>query len=254
MPWATIAAIAIPTIASIGGSLITSNANKSAAKTAASANTEAARLANESIDKQIAAERQGIAEGDVYYGQTQQQAQPGLQYLRNVISTPQSLTPEQIAERQDLIRRVTNSSQVAGSALRGSGRSFVDALRAIEGDFTNKALAINKARADNAAGQFTAPYFNSLGAQAGAHATAGRSVGQDIAQQGANAGNALTSSANAANQASTANGTLWGNTLGQVGSEIASGIKKSNTGTAPVTTVPLPSSYDENIWNQSPGT
>lgn len=225
MPWAA----AVAAAASIGGALITSKSNKDAAKTASKANKDAADIANEGIDKQIAALKEGIAEGDQYYGQTREAAQPGVQYLRNVIATPGSLTPEQLAEREDLMRRVTNSSQVAGSALRGSGRSFVDAMRAIEGDYTNKALAINKARADSAASQFTQPYFNSLGNQAGAHATLGREVGGAIAGQAENSANALLGGANAKLQASQNNGDLWGNTIGQVGSEIASTLKNQST-------------------------
>lgn len=234
MPWGVVlTSAAVGAAGIIGGALITSSGNKSAAKTAAQANTAATQTANDAIDKQIAATKEGIAEGDVYYGQTREQAQPGVQYLRNVIAAPTSLTPAQRAEREDLMRRVTNSSQVAGSALRGSGRSFVDAMRAIEGDFTNKALDANRARADSAALQFSTPYFNSLGNQAGAHATLGKDVGAAIAQQGANSGNALTASGQLAANSSAANGSLWGNTIGQLGSEIASQIKNSNTGNTP---------------------
>lgn len=246
--WLSSLKSAAPSLISAGGNVLGSvlgaNANKDAAQTAADANAAAAKAANDAIDKQIAAMRQGLAEGDQYYGQAREQAQPGVDYLRSVIAAPASLTPEQRAEREDLIRRVTNSSQVAGSALRGSGRSFVDAMRAIEGDFTNKALASNKARADSAASQFTSPYFNSFGNQAGAHSSLGTQVGGAIANQGANLGNSLTATGQVNADATAANGSLWGSTIGQVGSEIASQLKNDATKKA---------AYDPATGNYTPG-
>ena len=155
------------------------------------------------------------------YGGLRETTEPGVQYIRDVIGGSNQLTPEQLAERDELRRRVENSSQVAGSALRGSGRSFVDAMRAVENDYTNKALGQNRDRADRAALSFLTPNFNAAGQQAAAHSTMGTQVGNALAGQGSNLANATTAGAQEQAQAGLANAGLWGSAIG----DIASGIQ-----------------------------
>ncbi len=231
MPWAA----AITAAASIGGAVISSSANKDAAKTSADASLAGAQMQAAAIDKQIAAIKAGVSEAQGMYAKTQETAQPGISYLRNVIATPASLTPEQESERKRLVDQVTNSSQVAGSALRGSGRSFVDAMRTVEGDFTNQALAQNKARADAAASGFAAPYFNAAGQSAAATASGGTQVGSALANQGGALAKGATDSANTYANSTTANGKLWGSALGTIGAAINTANKTDSTGTTPST-------------------
>src|ERR1700754_3286000 len=182
MSWVAVAVAAV----SVGTTVMTNQANKKAAKTANEAEIQSAQLANEGIDKQIAAVKEGIKEGDAFYGQIREQTEPGVNYLRNVIAAPQTLTPAQQAELANVQRRVENSSQVAGSALRGSGRSFVDAMREVENDFRLKAIDQNTRRADQASLEFARPNFTAQGNQATGHITMGREVGGALANQGSN--------------------------------------------------------------------
>jgi hypothetical protein len=217
MAWVAVAVAG----ATLAGTVLTNQANKKAASTAKEGELEAARLANEGIDKQIGAVKEGIAEGDVLYGGIREQTQPGVNYVRNIIAAPQTLTPAQQAELENVQRSVVNSSQVAGSALRGSGQSFVDAMRNVGNDFRLKALDQNQRRADQAALEFVRPNFTAAGEQAAAHATQGRVVGQALANQGANFGDATREGAYGDANATTANAGNWGQAIGDIASTIA---------------------------------
>lgn len=217
MSWIAVGTLAV----SVGTTVMTNQANKKAASDVKAGEIESARLANEGIDKQIKATKEGIAEGDVLYGQTRDQTQPGVNYIRDIIGSPTSLTPEQLAAREDVRRFAVNSSQVGGSGLRGSGRSFVDAMRNVENDFNLKALKDNRDRADRAALEFVRPNFNAAGEMASAHATQGRVVGQALANQGSNLADASREGTYAGANANLANANNWGSAIG----EIASGIK-----------------------------
>lgn len=231
--------------ATIGATVLTNRANKDAAKTAGAAEVEAARLKNEGIDRGIAAVKEGVAESDQLYGAVREQTQPGVNYVRDIIASPQTLTPAQNAELENLRRSVVDSSQVAGSALRGSGRSFVDAMRNVEGDFRLKALDQNRTRADQAALEFARPNFNAAGNQASAHATMGQQVGGALANQGANLGNAAANSGYNNANATTANAGNWGQAIKDIGSAVGSWQKDQTR----------PAKYDtaSGDWTPGPG-
>ena len=217
MSWVAVAVAG----ATLVGTVATNQANKKAAKTANEAEQQAAQVANEEI-------KRGIAEGDVLYGQIREQTQPGVNYVRDIIGAPTSLTPAQRMALDDVRRQVVNNSQVAGSALRGSGRSFVDAMRSVENDFQLKALDQNRQRADQAALEFIRPNFNAAGSQAAAHATQGQQVGNNLANA------TLNSGYNSAN-ATTANAGNWGSALKDIGSAIGASQKEQTR----------PSKYEE---------
>lgn len=243
MSWVAVAAAG----ASIVGGVISSSANSSAAKKSASAQLQGAQLQANSIDKQIAAIKEGVAKAQGQYQQIQAETQPGVSYLRGVMSGSAQLTPEQLQAREDMIRNLQNSSQVAGSALRGSGRSFVDAERQVYGDFTNKALAENRARADAAAKNLSDPYFNAAGNAAAIQGTSGQQVGAALANQGGVLSQGLTGAANTQAQAGIANANIYGNTLGNVASviqnQLKTGSRPSAYGTWDETPI-KPTSYD----------
>lgn len=239
MSWVVVAGAAV----TIGTTVMTNQANKKAAKTANEGEVRAAELANEGIDKQIGAIKQGIAEGDTLYGGIREETQPGVNYVRNIIAAPADLTPEQIAARNDLRRRVENSANVAGSALRGSGRSFVDAMREVENDFNIKALGQNRARADQAALEFVRPNFNAAGDQASAHATMGREVGGALANQGANLAGATQNAAYNSANATTSNANNWGSAIGDIAGTIASQKKEEAR----------PAKYNTSTGDYTPG-
>jgi len=240
MSWIAVASAA----ATIGGTVLSNQANKKAASTAKEGEIEAARIANEGIDKQIGAIKEGIAEGDVLYGGIREQTAPGVSYLRNVIAAPESLTPAQRMALDDVRRQMVNSSQVGGSGLRGSGRSFTDAFRTVENDFQLKALDQNRQRADRAALEFARPNFNAAGEQAAAHATQGRVVGQALANQGANQGGAAQEGAYIDANKTTANANNWGSTLG----DITSIIRNETKDEARPPKYPSPSSPDSDPY------
>lgn len=224
MSWVAIATAAV----TVGTTVYSAKQNKKAAATAAAGQKEAAATANEAIDKQIAAMKQGIAEADTLYGDIRTQTQPGVTHLRDVVAAPVGLTPDQVEARDDLRRRVENSNQVAGSALRGSGRSFVDAMRAVEGSFTNTALKQNRDRQDAAATQLANPNFNAAGNQAGAHATLGQQVGGALASQGANTAGAISDAATTNANAQLANAGLATNAASDIAGAIAAQVKDQN--------------------------
>lgn len=216
MPWAVAAAVV-----SAGASYLS---NKSAQSQSNSASKKAAKQQNAAIDKQIDEMKAGVARARTIYTGIENETKPGVDYLRNVISGSAELTPAQKLQLEDLRRNATNSSQVAGSALRGSGRSFVDAMRKIEEGYTVNALDTNQRRADAAATNFSTPYFNSKGSSAAAEASLGTNVGGAIAQQGQNLGNATNARGQTNAEATLANGQLISSTLGDI-----AGMKKPTT-------------------------
>lgn len=211
MPWA-VAAAAI----TAGTTIYATSQNRKTAKEAIAAEQQASATQNESIDRMIDEINAGVSRARDIYSGVQQETAAGPSYFREIFAQPNRLTPAQEQAREDLRRRVTESSQVAGSALRGSGRSFVEAMRAVEGDFTNNALAQNEARRDAAARVFATPYFNSAGSAASAEATRGQQVGQAIADQGVNSANSLRSVADISGSGRAANTGLIIQGLGDI--------------------------------------
>src|SRR5574341_346388 len=154
----------IGAVGTIGGAVIGAQANKKAAKKAAKASAAS-----------TAAYREEAKKARDIYGNIQAETAAGPSYLRRIISGSTSLTPAQLAERDELRRSTLNALSAGG--LRGSGRAVTAAIRNTESDFTNKAVASNQARADTAADRFAAPYFNAAGDAARTHIGEGAFAG-----------------------------------------------------------------------------
>jgi len=240
MSWIAVASAA----ATIGSTVLSNKANKDATQTASNAELEAARIRNEGIDRGIAAVKEGVREADVLYGEVREQTQPGVNYLRNVVAAPQTLTPAQRMALDDVRRQMVNSSQVGGSGLRGSGRSFTDAFRTVENDFQLRALDQNRQRADQAALEFARPNFTAAGNQASQHASMGRDVGDAIANQGANLAGATTNAGYLDANKTTANAGNWVSGLG----DITSIIRNETKDEARPPKYPSPSSPDSDPY------
>jgi hypothetical protein len=192
----------IPAVASLAGSAISTFANSSSSK----GYTKALKKANK-------LRQQALNQAKQIYTDQQEQAKPAVNYLREVISNPvNGLYADQLAAQAESRRNAEN--QLARSGLRGSGRAVTASLKQVDSDFVNDALAQNRQ--------------NRLGA-------AGSLAGQSFTA-GSNAANALVSGGNAAGESAenigltkantgTANANIWGNTLGDIGSLIASEVK-----------------------------
>lgn len=195
---APIAEIAAP----IAGTIMASNANR-----------EAARIAQRGAEQSAEAIAAANALAQQRFEQMQGMAQPGVDYLRNVVTTPQGLFPEQQQALADLRREMPRRLNAVG--LRGSGRAAVSAFRDVESRFVNDALARNRGRRDAAATGLAGPFFNA-GSQA---------AGLD-SQTGQAQANALTQAANVNANAETANAALRGQGLADIVSVINEQAKR----------------------------
>lgn len=74
---------------------------------------------------------------------------PGASYLRTLVASPQTLTPAQQSQLQDLRRSTAN--ELHGSDFAGSGRTAAALFKKSEDDFTNSALQQNQQNAIGAA-------------------------------------------------------------------------------------------------------
>ena len=202
---------AIPSIVSgvgtVAGAIIGANANANAADQA----VKGAQLGTKAYQKG-AEEARGVLEG--VRGETA----IGPSYLRRVIASPKTLTPEQQLALERMRRSTLNALHAGG--LRGSGRATTAAIRDVEGDFTAKALGQNQARADNAASQFAQPYFTAGSRIADTHTAAGRVAGENLYNAGLiNAGSTL------------ATGNLIGSSIGDLAGVLAAQSKYRLGGT-----------------------
>ena len=176
------------------------------------ANVEAARIGAEAARVQADEIRSANEGAQARYEEQRAVTAPGVSRLRSVVSAPEGLTPEQIAAREELRRQTTNT--VSRSGLRGSGRATVAAIKKVESDFTNQAIAANRARGDTAATTLAGSNLATYGQQAGIDQSTGRAVGDAAMTAGlASAG------------ATTANANMAGRALGDLAGIIASDVK-----------------------------
>lgn len=241
----------------LGGALLSSNANQGAASTAAGANTEAAQIyANaqkQASDTYAAAQQKGldayttlvnqaIAEAKAYnetakgtYGTLAAESQPAVDYMRSVaFSNPYTLTPQQQTARDATMRSA--GANLAASGLRGAGRSGQAILNKAGQDFDNSAWASNRTRADSAGNQLF-----------GTNVAAEDSIAATDRSTGATGANLLSGEGTAAMTAAGNTGNFAANAAANTGSETAAltrdtGQTTANAGLA-----------DANVWGSAIG-
>lgn len=181
-------------LASIGGALISANANKKAAQQANAATQEAAAIDAGSIEQGLAAQVGGIRGSQQYsyqamneelaavndyiaqnwdrlnqesaiaqrgyddtlagYERLYSENAPGLSYLRNLVADPERLTAEQQRQLEES-RRIAGE-QIQASGYGGSGRTAAAMLGKVEGDMTAGMREANRALAAQAANTMAA--------------------------------------------------------------------------------------------------
>lgn len=234
-------------IATVAGAFISSSANKKAAQTAAAAEYERQRLAREAeeraraeMDRRTAEANEAIRvaneQSQQAYAQVQEANAPGQTYLRQLVADPGSLTPQQTAQLEELRRATAN--QLRGSQFAGSGRTARTLFRAAESDFTNEALEKNRQRSVDAAGVMAGRANQAEMQGAGQTMQAGNSVANLTAGLGNNTANLITNTAKVSGdsvakaglydaQAEAANGKIYGQAVGDIGSIIANQSRES---------------------------
>jgi hypothetical protein len=212
-------------VASIGGALISSNANSKAAEKASQAQLQGAReqiaYLREAADKNEAFAR----EGQDYLKDYRATQEPGESYLRGVIADPGSLTPAQAAQLEELRRQTRN--QISTSAIAGSGRTAAALLKKTESDFTNDALDRNKARADMAASGMATRSGNAATTIGNISVGLGSKTADLTSQMGQTQGAATKKAGEIEANGITANGNVIGQTLGNLGSIVANETRSS---------------------------
>lgn len=201
-------------IASIGGSLLSGLFNSDAADEAAQAQLQAAKIQARMI-------QQGQKRAAKTLHKIRKAAAPSIPYLQNAVTESGQLTPAQQQQLEDLRRNVSNT--IHSSPFAGSGRTAAALFRRAESDFTNEALDRNKARADTAAGRLWGGYTGAAGQIASGQQTAGAQMGAALGQGTANAGMIQA-------QGTLANGKLFGQAIGDIGSMIAGMGRSSRYG------------------------
>ena len=182
------------------------------AQMSSSANVQAAKIASDAAIRQADEIRRGNEMAQSRFEELRTVAEPGVARLQTIVASPSGLTPEQIAERDELRRQSANT--VSRSGLRGSGRATVSAINKVESDYTNKAMAANRQRGDAAAGTLAQSALSSYGSQAGIDQSSGRAAGEALMKTGMfDAG------------ATQANATITGKAMGDIAGVIASDIK-----------------------------
>jgi hypothetical protein len=192
----------IPAVASLGGAAIGAFANSGASKSYTKALKQANKLRAKALNQ-----------AQTIYEDQREQAEPAVQYLRDVVANPVGgLYPDQVAAQMEARRQALND--ISRSGLRGSGRAVTAGLKSVDSDFVNDALAQNRQNRMGAAGALSGQSF-----QAGSNAARAMISGGDAA-----ADTAENIGATQANTG-TANAQLFGNALGDIGSLIASEVK-----------------------------
>lgn len=217
----------LPALATLGGAFFSSNANTAAANTAATADVNAATIdANaitNSTNAAIAQEQQGLQQSQQQYQQIENQVAPATGYLRNVMASPTSLTPQQqnSLTQADQVAR----NQIDSSSIAGSGQAAAGILRNLDSTYIGNALATNTARADSAASTLYGTGSTAALSSAAAPLNAASTTANLTSAGGIAAGNALASGTTAAAgvnaAATTASGNVTGSALGSIGNMIA---------------------------------
>jgi hypothetical protein len=186
------------TLTTLAPALIKGAGDIYGAISSSNANTKAAKKLAEAEQQKVALQKQ-------VYGDLQDQSAPAVNYFRTTLASPSTLTPDQEDERGELERQTLN--QVNRTGLRGSGRAVTSALRRVDADYVNGAMAQNRSRRDTAAGQLSGQYF---------------SAADNLAR---GEGDAIEGAASAGAQAGINNASLRGQAIGDIGGLIASEIK-----------------------------
>lgn len=242
----------IASAATLQGAQITADATMAGAKYAGDATMQAAQIQAAALVKAEAAIREGAEKSNETLNSVKQDTAGATGYLRGVIADPGTLTPAQQAQLEQNTREFESS--IRGSQFAGSGRTAAALFKKGVSDFSNDALAQNRARADNAAGVLAgqgnqatmaiASNESNLGSNiAGIAARTGQVQGDALAKAGAMTGDAtanigkitggaiadtgkltndaMKSSASLDANAGIANATLMGKAIGDIGSQIA---------------------------------
>lgn len=177
---------------------------------------ETGRIIDTATGQQVTAIDQGNREQVAALNRLRTENQGGMQYLRSVLADPESLTPDQRAQLEDMRRNVGNT--IVASGFGNSGRSAAALFKKTETDFTNDIMGRNRAAALSAAG-LMAQTDNNAGLQA-ANAAAER--GQQMAAIYGGAGGAKANAA--ANR-----GSMLASVYGDEASKVA-GISSTTSG------------------------
>jgi len=180
---------ALQAVTAIGGSLISSSANKKAANVAAQA-----------TNTRTDAIREGNRVSQQQFEDIKKTAKPGVDYLRSVVTSDPRLLMTGQQERLNDARRQTIGS-LSASGLRGAGRTTTAAVRDVERRFGADAYESNRNRLDRSAGQLSQPYFSASTTQANQSAQTGRDVANS--ENGLGAIKAESATATGENAAST---------------------------------------------------
>lgn len=220
---------------SLGGALLSSNANQNASDTIAQSNRDAAKIYADAqaqgYDRYKALIDQAMGEATAYNNQAKQRYQtqadataPAMTQLRQTaFSNPYTLTPQQQTAREGVVRDA--NVRLASSGLRGAGRAGVATVNKATQDFDNSAWASNRNRADSANSQLY-----------GANQSAENNIAATDRQTGSTRANMLSGAATAASQASQNTGSYTAGTTRDTGQT------EANAGTA-----------DANLWGSAIG-
>ena len=187
----------------IGGALIAGDANK-----------DAARIAAEASDRASDRQRESAAEANALLQQLTDEFGPARDLLlERAMRDPASLTPGQQRMLADLAR--SSDAATAASGMRGAGRTRLALMDELLGRAQGRFYDINRASSEDAADALADMGVRGITSQAAV--TSG---------QGAGEADALLRGADIAAGAKTATGSVWGETLGNLGGLIAESIKE----------------------------
>lgn len=154
--------VAVP----IATTYMANQANKSAAKTVA-----------RGYQSQADAIREGNANAQARYDETQELTGDAVQQLRErVAGNPYVLTPSQRASLADT--RLSASRTLNAGGLRGAGRSQLAVMRGVETDAKNALVDENKTERDTASNRLSGEYFNAVDKSAGLDTKAADAAGR----------------------------------------------------------------------------
>ncbi len=165
--------------------------------------------------------------------QTQNAAGPT--FLRQVVATPDTLTPSQAAALD--LQRQSVANQLHGSNFAGSGQTAAALFKQSEADFVNNAIDKNRQNAINAASALNSNANNAATTAASGIANTATQGSNAIANTTSNSSNTIAGlESNAANatagiqsNAGIANASLTGKAIGDIGSSIAQANKPNIT-------------------------
>lgn len=158
----------------------------------------------------------------------------GTTYLRDVMGGSADLTPEQQAQLDRV--RLSTGNHIRSSSLAGSGRAAAALMRSTENDFTNTALAQNRARADSAAGTLAGREYGAGSGMAQNTMTSGTAQGNIVSAGGNTQANIIGNAGNAAGNVLNSVGQTSSNILQNAGNTQANILTNSGNAQAGVAT------------------